>query len=519
MKRVFAVLLSLLMIAAFGLSQEASAGKLKPGGEKFTPGQWFLGDKPANYNSSKPPIVFVQGKNGSSTSWYGETVYHGVNDMYTKAYEAGYQTVFVQLYDAAGNGSESQYTNGRLLATMLAQISNHFNGQKVNIVAHSKGGPDTQAALVHYGAYKYVGRVITLGSPHYGSELADLSYSWYAGWLGDLLGQQDAGTYSLQTGEMAKFRSATDSHTYRSKNKYYTVAGTNKGPTLSALALGGAYLSSYGANDGLVTATSAKLPYGTHLFTDSTIDHDNIRMGSKVFSRIEPYLRSVTVSEVIATGDVTEASSKEDNVIHTESSNYITGGELSVSEVTSQEIYIPTKTSGTISVYTASDATSVELVSPNGTVLKATAPIKDHEMLPGASLYSFQVDELSEGSWTVQMKAADANDAYLLVSSFDEEAKVELEMAGMGKADETTFTLKTPQQQDGITSYSFKFKGPNGDELKQTITSKLANKGQYTGKLPKFSTPGLYNMTVDVVTKYPNGKASVRTIVRSVYID
>ena len=97
--------------------------------------------------------------------------------------------------------------------------------------------------------------------------------------------------------------------------------------------------------------------------------------------------------------------------------------------------------------------------------------------------------------------------------------KVELEMAGMGKADETTFTLKTPQQQDGITSYSFKFKGPNGDELKQTIMSKLANKGQYTGKLPKFSTPGLYNMTVDVVTKYPNGKASVRTIVRSIYID
>ena len=278
MRGFFAVFFSLLVFAAFGLSQEASAGKLKPGGETFTPGQWFLGDKPPNYSSSKPPIVFVQGKNGSSTSWYGETTYHGVNDMYTKAYEAGYQTVFVQLYDAAGNGSENQYTNGRLLASMLKQISQHFNGQKVNIIAHSKGGPDTQAALIHYGAHAYVGRVITLGSPHHGSELADLSYSWYAGWLGSLLGQQDAGTYSLQVGEMAKFRAATDNHTNRSKNKYYTVAGTNKGPTLSALAMGGAYLSSYGANDGLVTATSAKLPYGTHLFTDSTIDHDNIRM-------------------------------------------------------------------------------------------------------------------------------------------------------------------------------------------------------------------------------------------------
>lgn len=52
-------------------------GKLKPPSESFTPGDWFLGSTPPNYNSSKPPIVFVQGKNESSTSWYGETEYHG----------------------------------------------------------------------------------------------------------------------------------------------------------------------------------------------------------------------------------------------------------------------------------------------------------------------------------------------------------------------------------------------------------------------------------------------------------
>ncbi|MGQ0518881.1 hypothetical protein ACT453_57850, partial [Bacillus sp. D-CC] len=48
----------------------------------------------------------------------------------------------------------------------------------------------------------------------------------------------------------------------------------------------------YGSNDGLVNEWSAKLPYGTHLFTDSRFDHDNIRKGSAVFSRIEPYLRT-----------------------------------------------------------------------------------------------------------------------------------------------------------------------------------------------------------------------------------
>lgn len=515
MRRFLVVFLSVLVIAAFGLTQEASAGKLKPDGEKFTPGQWFLGDRPPNYSSSKPPIVFVQGKNGSSTSWYGETTYHGVNDMYTKAYEAGYQTVFVQLYDAAGNGSENQYTNGRLLASLLGQISRHFNGQKVNIIAHSKGGPDTQAALIHYGAHAYVGRVITLGSPHHGSELADLSYSWYAGWLGDLLGQQDAGTYSLQVGEMAKFRSATDNHSNRSKNKYYTVAGTHKGPTLSALALGGAYLSSFGANDGLVTATSTKLPYGTHLFTDSTLDHDNIRVGSKVFSRIESYLRSTTVSQSTATA---ESSIQADTVIESQSSSYITGGELSNSEFTKKEIYVPEKTSGTISVYTASDDTVVELIAPDGTIMKASTPIKDDSIFAGASLYTFESDKFVEGSWIVQMKADSTKDAFLLVSSLDETEKLELEMAGLGKTDQTSFTLKTPKQ-DGITSLSFKIKDPDGNELTQKILPKTANKTEFTSKLPKVSKPGVYNMTVDVITKHPNGKASVKTIVRSVYLE
>ena len=512
---VFAVFVCFLLFVPYGVPSEVSAGKLIPDREKYTPGQWFLGDTPPNYNSSKPPIVFVQGKNGNATAWYGETFYYGINDMYTKAYEAGYQTVFVQLYDAAGNGSENQYTNGRLLASMLKSISQHFNGQKVNIIAHSKGGPDTQAALIHYGAHAYVGRVITLGSPHHGSELADLSYSWYAGWLGNLLGQQDAGTYSLQVGEMAKFRSVTDNHANRNKNKYYTVAGTNKGPAFSTLALGGAYLSSYGANDGLVTATSTKLPNGIHLFTDSSLNHDNIRLGSKVFSRLEPYLRSNTVSEMSAS---TESFNQMDTVIESESSSYITGGELSNSKFTEKEIYVPTKTSGTISILTASDNTTVELVAPDGTSMKATSPMKDDAILSGASVYSFQLGEMTEGSWTVKMKAANAQDAYLLVSSFDDSEKVELKMAGKGKAGDTAFTLKTPKK-DGITSFSFKFKDPDGKEMKNTIMPKTANKAEFTSKLPNVSKPGVYNMTVDVITKYPNGKASVRTIVRSVYIE
>ncbi|MBG9831823.1 esterase/lipase family protein, partial [Bacillus wiedmannii] len=178
-------------------------GKVFPPKETFRPGDWFVGATPTQVDPIKSPIVFVQGKNGKANDWYGDTYYHGKNTMYNLAYDAGYQTAFVQLYDAAGTGSVSPWTNGKLLAEKLEAISQHF-GKKVNIIAHSKGGIDTQAALVQYGAHRFVDKVITLGSPHYGTHLADLSYSWWAGWLASLLGQQDEGTYALQTGEMAR---------------------------------------------------------------------------------------------------------------------------------------------------------------------------------------------------------------------------------------------------------------------------------------------------------------------------
>jgi len=226
------VLLCLSLVAVPVSAQEKAVPLPKRVGEEMgkaaVPGTWYLGDTPPNVDDSKPPIVFVQGLRGSAESWWGETSYHGPNDMYAKAYDNGYRTAFVELYDSGGEGA-SMWDNGQLLADLLTQIRQHF-GEPVNIVAHSKGGIDSQAALIHYGAWPHVGRVVTLGSPHRGSHLADLAYSWWAGWLAELLGARDEGTEVLQTGYMEYFRSVTDGHENAGKNAYYTAAGTSWGP-------------------------------------------------------------------------------------------------------------------------------------------------------------------------------------------------------------------------------------------------------------------------------------------------
>src|SRR5699024_11748007 len=114
--------------------------------------------------------------------------------MYETAFDAGYQKAFIQMHDARGETAD-MWDNGELLAEKIDEISDHFDGKPITIVAYSKGGVDTQTALVHYGAWDKVDNVSTLSSPHHGSQLADLGYSSSAGSLADLLGSQGDGKY------------------------------------------------------------------------------------------------------------------------------------------------------------------------------------------------------------------------------------------------------------------------------------------------------------------------------------
>ncbi|MEX3713292.1 alpha/beta fold hydrolase [Cytobacillus horneckiae] len=498
-------------------AQNELTGKLKPPGESFTPGDWFLGSTPPNLDPNKPPIVFVQGKNGSSTSWYGETEYHGVNDMYTKAYEAGYQTVFVQLYDAAGNGSSSQYANGELLASLLQDISQHFNGKKVNIIAHSKGGPDTQAALIHYGAHQYVGRVFTLGSPHHGSHLADLAYSWWAGWLGTLLGQKDDGTYSLQVGEMAHFRSLTDNHSNALKNKYYTVAGTNKGPAMSALWMGGQYLSSHGSNDGLVNEWSTLLPYGNHLFTDSAIDHDRIRMGSAVFSRIEPQLRTASIAGVSMKS---KAAIDKEQVISTEESYYVHGGQLLQNQTVSNRFFVNDETLEHVNVLTASANDHIKMISPSGKVYQSIADISGEEtsFFNGAAIHSFKNINTEQGEWQIDMNTNEQQNAYLLTVQYSEHSPIKMDMVGMAKGNSAAFSITASQTLKNL-SFDIHLTDESGKVYSTPSSIQEVNQAHFIGQLPAVSNSGVYNVTIDIKGQTNKGAPFNRTIIRSVYIE
>ncbi len=62
---------------------------------------------------------------------------------------------------------------GREIALRIKQIVEQTGCEKVNVIAHSKGGLDTRAAIARYGADEYVASLTTINTPHRGCEFAD----------------------------------------------------------------------------------------------------------------------------------------------------------------------------------------------------------------------------------------------------------------------------------------------------------------------------------------------------------
>lgn len=59
------------------------------------------------------------------------------------------------------------------LTERIKEIINESGCEKVNIIAHSKGGLDCRYAIAHTGAAEYIASLTTINTPHRGCEFAD----------------------------------------------------------------------------------------------------------------------------------------------------------------------------------------------------------------------------------------------------------------------------------------------------------------------------------------------------------
>lgn len=461
------------------------------------PGEWYVGETPDDIDPAKSPIVFVHGFNSSSFTWTEG------NDMDKIAYENGYETAFIDLYP-----DKNMWDNGELLAKMLEDVYHHF-GKRLVVVAHSKGGVDTQAALVHHNAHPYVKSVITLGSPHHGTQLADLAYSKWAGWLAAIIGLKNDATYSVQTSYMSYYRSETDRHSNVNKNPFYTFSGTSWGPFGGALYWGGLYLKQFGQNDGVITVNNTRLPYATEVKM-ANWDHQSIKMGSSTFSFFESYLKTSTFDFETA------ESYSYDMKMSEPASSYLHGG--AYRDMTTETIIVEDDVKNmTISWISDKESTNLILNSPSH---KEYTNFNVNEIsegiFKGAYEYTIEIEQPEAGNW--EITAVQTMESYLLNVLYDSEINKELSVQ-LAKENELNLSI---QSDDHIIDNNQLEADVHVEYINNNIAEDrimLSKKDSEQRVTFPNRGEGVYNVTIDVNGFTKNGHPFQRSIIKSVYID
>ncbi|MBN8209098.1 hypothetical protein JI666_10110 [Bacillus sp. NTK071] len=493
MKKWLMSLLVMVLLFAPSLN-EAHAGILGKGDATGTPGEWYIGDKPASVKAGSLPIVFVHGLNSSSNIWIDQ------NDMDEITYNENYQTAFIDLYP-----TKNMWDNGQLLATKLSEMYTYF-GKKMILVTHSKGGVDTQAALVHSNAEKYVEKVITLSTPHHGSQLADLAYTNWAGWIAAIIGNRNDATYSLQTGYMSYFRSVTDSNSKASLTPYYTFGGTDWGRFGGTLYWGGLYLRQFGSNDGAVTVTSSRLPYGNEVKIGKW-DHFAIKNGSTVFPSIEPYLTKSVPASLQS-----YATAQEDDQ---EASVLLRGGEFTGKKVETFEVEENTKSIAFDWMSQNTDSV-ITLEGPNQQTYSNAVTAKDKEMFQGATHHQLNVNAPEAGTWKVTVDQP-KKESYLMQVAYESELNADLSIEASSQKEVKLQVNTAKVDRKSINGNVVIQYSKNGKTKQKKISEQKFNS---LDSLPiKHVGEGIYHVTLDVKGKTSKGNPFERTILYTMYVD
>jgi len=481
-------------------------------------GDWYHGATPPNVDLSKPVVLFVQGlHNRIDTTW----VRADGNGFYDAAYSQGYRTAFVNFQDADVGGG-SNWANGQILANTIQKVRAHYGVDKINIVAYSKGGIDTNTALVHYGAAPYVNVVHQVATPNLGSGLADMSYGFFTWWLAAIIGMRDDATYSLQTSYMANFRAQTDSLPANGLTRTYLSYGTGNDGLFSITWWGQeALLPS--ASDGAVTVPSALgYPHGVLSFKNNgtqALSHYTMIDANKTWKYIQPKLTTASFAGVRAGMTAAGTDLFAMSPAPESSSSILRGGAV---DGRVQDQFELESGIGKISldVMTASAGTKVKLLAPSGRVyepVQSSGAAVEGALFAKAVHNSLEIAAPEKGEWKVLLEGE--NDAYFLM------ANVEGGMQASVKANR-----KVLNKHSKTLDLAIDLGGAKGDlakskpakltkSTKQGKVQKIADVslrrdagGSLLANLAVPSEPGVYNLTFDITGTRADGESFTRTL-------
>lgn len=132
---------------------------------KFESRKYYLNQSRVNEQicATKYPILFVHGV------FFRDTNYFNYWGRIPKELENNGATIFYGNQESA----ESIEYCGKEISKKIIDIIESKGYEKVNIIAHSKGGLDSRYAISNTEANKYIASLTTINTPHYGCDFVD----------------------------------------------------------------------------------------------------------------------------------------------------------------------------------------------------------------------------------------------------------------------------------------------------------------------------------------------------------
>jgi hypothetical protein len=457
-----------------------------------------------------PVLLFVHGVSGIASDWWSDRSLHGTNDMYDRAFNGGYRTAFVtlNLHGEPGPGND-MWTNGETLAQQISYVVNHYDVDTLDVVAHSKGGVDAQAAIVHFGAHVHVRNLFTLASPHWGSELADLLFSGTASPLADALeAPANAALRSLQTGAMVEFRAETDPIAATQDVRYYTGAGNSMGPPSSLLRLTGLYLArNYGPNDGFVTVASTELP-GARLLFNQWYDHDSIRHGRNSFPWIQTILNE---------GSAATPMPSKPPVAERVGNTITRGGTLEDLTMTIVEFPIEDGASKVdLGVFISDPTVNVSVIAPSGQEhVFPGPPTEASGVFEGSWQVNHVIANPAGGMWKLKLVGPPGT-AYLFLAEI--ESQLEVVVCGVPTGDvrpgqQVPFRVAVPGGKVKQSSNQLHRSGRGANARGRAV-----GRPQHAQTIQIPNEPGTFVLDLTVTGETETGVPFERTIVQSIVV-
>ena len=206
---------------------------------------------------AKPVILFLHGWNSNTNIWDDRG-----DGFYGNAIDAAYRVALLGMHP-----DRAIATNAALISAALPMITAHYDVRKLVVVAHSKGGVDADAAIVLGANTQYASTIMTLGTPHTGTPLADLADDPRFSGISELANLRNEAQRAMKPGAMALFRDQVRDNPNNAFVDIRTFGGWDfenvRRPDDLPLLLLGRILKDFGHeryNDGIVPYAASRRP-------------------------------------------------------------------------------------------------------------------------------------------------------------------------------------------------------------------------------------------------------------------